>query len=132
MENPRPPHLLTDAGLSRFVNSVALRDLSLPIVDVEIEKLIWHFDMPVWEKDGTDDWNLTPRDVINRNEGSEAHQKRVGEANTSYPILVTKYKGRLVILDGIHRLVKGYEQGEKTIKAKIIPNEYLELRESLR
>lgn len=129
MENKLPPHLLTDAGLSMFVNTVKLRELPLPIVDVPVEKLLWHFDMPVWEKDGTDDWNLTPGDVIKKKEGTNVHQKRVEDADTSYPIIVTVYNDRLVILDGVHRLAKIYLQGQTTIRAKVIPGEYLLRRE---
>lgn len=125
----KPPRILTDAGLSMFVDTVKLRELPLPIVDVDMEKLTWHFDMPVWEKDGTDDWNLTPWEVIKKEEGSIGHQKRMEEASLDYPVVATEYNGRLVLLDGVHRLVKAYLKGEKKIKAKIIPSEYLILRE---
>ncbi len=129
MENRQPPRALTDVGLSMFVNTVKLRDLPLPIMEIPIEQLVWHFDMPVWEKDGTDDWNLTPWEVIRKATGSDVHQKRVKEADAVYPIIVTQYKTRLVILDGVHRLVKAYENGQETIKAKVIPEKYLSLRE---
>ncbi len=112
-----------------FVDTIKLRKLPLPITEVNIDDLIWHFDMPVWEKDGTDDWNLTPWEVIRKEEGSTAHQKRIEEVDTSYPLLVTEYNSRLVILDGAHRLVKMYLEGEKKIKAKIIPGAYLSLKE---
>jgi hypothetical protein len=129
MEPSQPPRQLTDAGLSMFVNTVKLRELPLPIVEIPIEKLLWHFEMPVWEKDGTDDWNLTPWEVIKKEEGSSEHQQRVENADTSFPIIVTEYNGRLVILDGVHRLVKSYNQGQKTMKAKVIPTEYLTKKE---
>lgn len=129
MENQLPPRILTDVGLSMFVNTIKLRELPFPVVDVPIEQLMWHFDMPVWEKDGTDDWNLTPWEVIRKQEGSTTHEKRVEEADTSYPIIITEYKSRLVILDGVHRLVKVYKNNQKNIKAKIIPTKYLSRRE---
>ncbi len=129
MRNRLPPRVLTDVGLSMFVNTVKLRELPLPIVEVAIEQLIWHFDMPVWEKDGTDDWNLTPWEVIKKKEGTNVHQQRVEEADASYPMIITEYKSRFVILDGVHRLVKAYGDGQKTVKAKIIPAKYLSLKE---
>lgn len=129
MEQIQPPKVLTDVGLSVFVNTVNLRELPFPILNISLERLVWHFDMPVWEKDGTDDWNLTPWEVIKREAGTSEHQKRVEEADTTYPILVTEYKSRIVIIDGIHRLVKSYVQNQKTISAKIIPSEYLTLRD---
>ena len=129
MENQIPPKFLTDTGLSMFVNTIKLRELSLPIEEIDIGDLLWHFDMPVWEKDGTDDWNLTPWEVIRKEGGSKEHQERVENADVVYPLIVTSYNSRLVILDGVHRLVKLYLQGEKKIKAKIIPVGLLSLRE---
>ncbi|MFA4954416.1 MAG: hypothetical protein WC641_03840 [Patescibacteria group bacterium] len=129
MKNRQPPQVLTDVGLSMFVDTVKLRELPLPIIAIPVEQLIWQFDMPVWAKDGTDDWNLTPWEVIKKEEGSTLHQKRVREADASYPIIVADYKSRLVVLDGVHRLVRAYENGQKSIKAKIIPTDYLLLKE---
>ena len=121
----QPPHMLTDVGLSMFVNTVKLRELPLPIIEIDVEKLIWHFDMPVWEKDGTDDWNLTPWEVIRNNKRTTAHQRRIKNADTSHPIIITKYNSRYVILDGVHRLAKIYMNGGKKMKTKIIPKKYL-------
>lgn len=129
MSYKKPPKILTDVGLNMFVDTVKLRNLPIPITDVSLEKLQWHFDMPVWDKDGTDDWNLTPKQVMEKAEGTSTHQKRVHDADTTHPIIVTEYKSRLVILDGVHRLVKVYSNSGKTIKAKIIPAEYLSRKE---
>lgn len=128
MSNQQPPRALTDVGLNMFVDTVKLRELPLPIVEIPIEALVWHFDMPVWAKDGTHDWNLTPWEVIRKTTGSDIHQKRVQEADLAYPIVVTQYKHHLVILDGVHRLVKAYQNKQETIKAKIIPEEYLSMK----
>jgi len=124
-----PPSTLTDVGLSMFVDVIKLRELPLPIMEIELEKLLWHFDMPVWEKDDTDDWNLTPWEVIKKGVGSINHQKRTEKADTNFPIVVTEYNSRLVILDGVHRLVKTYLNNETVIKAKVIPTEYLTKKE---
>lgn len=123
--NHTPPTILTDMGLNMYVDTVKLRELPLPIVDMHIQDLIWHFDMSVWAKDGTDEWNLTPWDVIRGVEGSTNHKNRTAEADPQYPILVTNYKSRYVILDGVHRLTKIYLQGKDSIRAKMIPAEYL-------
>ncbi len=129
MENHQPPKSITDVGLNMFVDTIKLRELPLPVVEVPLKKLIWHFDMPVWAKDDTDDWNLTPWDVINNKPGSTIHRQRMDEADLSYPIILTEYKSRLVALDGVHRLVKAYLQNQKKISAKIIPSEFLSMKE---
>lgn len=127
--NNTPPKILTDNGLSFFVNDIGFRDEDLPIQDIHINDLTWHFDMPVWERDETDDWNLTPWEVIRNFKGTSEHRKKIEEADTAYPIILSKYKDKLIILDGIHRLVKVYESGGKIIKAKIVPEHLLKLRQ---
>jgi hypothetical protein len=124
-----PPTNLTNAGLSLFVNTQLLRELPVEVVEVPIEKLLWHFDMPVWDKEGTDDWNLTPWQVICDEAGSKPHRERIDQADLVFPILVTTFHDRLVIIDGVHRLVKAYEAGNKTIQAKVIPLELFKRKE---
>lgn len=125
----KPPRKLTSVGLSMFVDTVKLRKVPVPVVRIPLKKLLWHLDMPVWEKDGTDDWNLTPREVAERRPYTKDHQKIMAKANTRYPIIVTRYRSRYVILDGIHRLTKVYVKGRSSIKAKVIPSKYLKKRE---
>lgn len=122
------PKLLTENGLYMFVNDIKLRELPISIQNIPIEKFLWHFDMPIWDKDRTDDWNLTPWQVIRKEEGSTAHQKRVKEVDFSYPLIVAKFKNKLVILDGVHRLVKAYLEGRSDIEGKIIPKKLLKVK----
>lgn len=126
----QPPKILIDAGLCIFVNAIELRDFAVSVTEISIKELLWHFDMPVWEKDGTDDWNLTPWDVINKKDGTTKHQQKVQNADLRYPLIITRYKNRLVILDGVHRLVKAYIEGSTVVKAKIIPYEYMQERDT--
>lgn len=127
--NKQPPDSITDAGLNMYVDTIKLSLLDLPVQDIDLSKLIWHFEMPVWSRDDSDDWNLTPQEVIDRKSKTTVHQERIKNADTAYPILVTDYKSRLVILDGVHRLAKVYIAGSNTIKAKIIPTAYLSMSE---
>ena len=120
-----PPKEITDVGLNMYVDTVKLRQLPLEVRDFDLENLEWHFDMPVWAKDGTDDWNLTPNDVINKKEGSATHFKRTMKSNISYPILVTNFKNKWIILDGVHRLTKLKILGKTKVKAKIVPEDFL-------
>ncbi len=113
------PKILTDAGYEIYCDTKKLRELDVPVVDFKIEKLIWNFDLPLWEKDGTDDWNLTPRGVIDNISGSKIHRERVMEADLQFPILLIEKNGKWLVIDGVHRLVKAFEAGHQTIKAKI-------------
>ena len=46
---------------------------------------------------------------------------RIMNSDISYPIDVMENKGRLVILDGLHRLVKCKILGMDKVKVRIIP-----------
>ncbi len=46
-------------------------------------------------------------------------------ADISKPILVTKWKGKLVVIDGYHRLLKSVKMGKNTIPAKMVDNRLL-------
>lgn len=96
------------AGFDIYLDTSKLRDVSLEVEQICIDELTWCFDIPVWEKDGTDDWNLTPREVIEGKPDTSEHLRRVHDADLKYPILIIRHKDKWVILDGIHRLVKAY------------------------
>ena len=88
MEHKTPPHILTNAGLSIFVNTLKLRELSLPIEEIDIKDFLWHFDMPVWEKDGTDNWNLTPWEVIKKRQARRTIRKELKMLMRLTPLLL--------------------------------------------
>jgi len=58
--------------------------------------------------------------------------QRVKDADLSYPILVIFNKGRWVVLDGIHRLVKAYMSKDPVIRVRILSkkNGYLKISET--
>ncbi len=117
------PKILEEAGYDIDVDTSKLRDLPLPIEHKNIEDLIWCLDLPVWEKDGTDDWNLTPREVLDGAEGTSEHKRKIEECRLEHPIVIIMNMGKWVILDGIHRLAKAYAQGLKTIDVKVLTKE---------
>lgn len=121
----KKPKILTDSGYEIYCDTIKLRELNVPIFDFAIEKLVWNFDLPLWDKDGTDDWNLTPREVINKIPDSSTHRQRIVEADLQFPILLTEKNNKWLIIDGAHRLVKAFEAGQKTIKAKIFTTEQI-------
>jgi hypothetical protein len=115
MEN-HGPKLLEDLGFNFKINFQKLWKLELPVTELDIEELIWHFDIPFWEKDDTDDWNLTPWEVIKKTEGSKDHQKKIDNANLDYPLDIMRNNNRWPVLDGLHRLAKAYQLGYKKLK----------------
>ena len=94
--------------------------LDYPEQEISIEILEWHFDIPFWN------WNnewyvLKPLDVINNPIKYKSQYDRVMQSDITYPIDVMMNKDRLVILDGLHRLVKCKLLGMNKVKVRIIP-----------
>ena len=56
---------------------------------------------------------------------------RVGEANTSSPILVAYYNDQFVVVDGLHRLAKAIEKKLRFLIGKLVPADVLEKDEVL-
>lgn len=83
--------------------------LEEPVAEMDMKELLWPFDVPFWQKDGAERWTITPWDVIHKVSGSESEQKRITEADLSYPIDIMENKGRWFVLDGLHRLAKAYQ-----------------------
>lgn len=115
------PEIIKQVGFDFHWDSKKVWALVIPTQTIDIEELTWHFDIPFWEKDGTDAYNLTPWEVINKKEGTLDHQKRVEQVDLRYPIDIMENKGKYVILDGLHRLVKAYILGQKEVQVRIIP-----------
>lgn len=86
-----------DYDLARL--KVLARDIS--VKPIEVAKLVWIFQ---WDK---------------------PIENRILTANINQPILVTYDKGKLVILDGLHRLTKAVQFGFKSVPGKMIPNSFL-------
>lgn len=122
MEN-NLPDIIKRVGFDFHWDSKKVWRLDLPVVDMDIEELIWHFDIPFWEKSDTDDYNLTPWQVVKKEHGTNEHRKKIEKAELKYPIDIMENKGKWLILDGLHRLVKAHELGQKTVKVRKVPRE---------
>lgn len=88
--------------------------------EIGTEILEWHLDRPFWN--WKNEWYvLKPIDVINNPNKFKSEYDRIMNSDISYPIDVMENKGRLVILDGLHRLVKYKILGMDKMKVRIIP-----------
>jgi len=98
-------------------------ELNLPIEKMDVEELLWHLDIPYWENNDDVRWTITPRDVLNKEEGTSQEYERMLQADTSYAIDVFFANGKWYVLDGLHRLAKLHAKGEKEIHVHKIPKE---------
>lgn len=114
------PESVLEHGFDFDWNEEDVWKLNYPTQEIALEILEWHFNIPFWN------WNnewyiLKPIDVINNPQKYKLQYDRVMASDISYPIDVMVNKERLVILDGLHRLVKCKLLGMNKVKVRIIP-----------
>lgn len=103
------------------INFKKLWALDLSVEEIDLKSLSNNLDIPYLEREGTDDWNLTPRELV-KNFGKEVtHARKVNRAKLSFPIDICYFKGQWIILDGVHRYTKALMAGEATIKVRRVP-----------
>ena len=95
-----------------------LWEQNIPTEEISISEIEYNLDIPYLEKIWTDDWNLTPRMLIEGFEKELPHAKKVNKADLKYPIEIYHHKGKWIILDGVHRFTKAVRLGHKTIKVR--------------
>lgn len=95
-------------------------NVSLSVVKIPIDWLVWHLEIPFWSSDNGF-YDLSPKQLMACPELSLFHYRKVLEADLSFPIDYTLYKGRKKIIDGLHRLTKADMIGLKEIEAKEVP-----------
>lgn len=114
------PNSVLEYGFDFDWNEQDVWKLDYPTQEIDITILEWHFDVPFWNLDNQ--WYvLKPRDVINSPLKYQSQYDRIMKADISYPIDIMENKGRFVILDGLHRLVKCKLLGIQKVKVRIIP-----------
>lgn len=101
--------------------------LDIPVEEIPIEDVMWHFSIPFWGYNGVY-YNLTANEVIENKDKYPEHYERIMNSDTSYPIDLLDNRpinGKLLMLDGLHRVVKLYLNGNKTVKARIISRKFI-------
>lgn len=91
--------------------------LDLAVEEMDIKELEWHFDYPFWNTKG-ESYNLSPNEVINNKKLYKEEYERSMNSDLSYPLDIMFWKGRWVMLDGLHRLVKAKILGFNKIKVR--------------
>lgn len=102
-------------------------ELDIPVEEMSIAELGSNLDIPYLEQEGTDDWNLTLRELIQNPEKEPTHFQRVQNADLNYPIQIYFFRGSWKILDGVHRLCKAIINGDNTIMVRKITDDLIPL-----
>jgi hypothetical protein len=116
----------TDLGLDFFWDVRKLWAADLPVVPMRVRDLQWLLDRPFW-KDGPRKLALRPCDVAANPERYQADYERTMAADLSRPINVIHLRGRWVVMDGLHRLLKASLCGHEMILAKQAHQEHVPL-----
>ncbi|TSC90184.1 MAG: hypothetical protein G01um10145_288 [Microgenomates group bacterium Gr01-1014_5] len=116
------PKIIKDVGFDFNWSEEKVWALDVPVVDMDVAKLEWHLDIPFWWTNNGF-YNLAPREVINNPEKHKEEYERVLNADLKHPLDIMFWRGRWLFLDGLHRFVKAYLRGDKTVKVRKIPQE---------
>jgi len=103
-----------------------LHALDLPVRTIAIADLLWHLDLPYWKHNGRP-FQITPRQVWQSPASYSEQYARTQAADTSYPIIIREDGDRLLIVDGVHRLLKMVMAGTPTIQAALFRDEFIPL-----
>ena len=120
MASKEPPQIIKDVGFDFHWSEEKVWALDVPVEDMDISELEWHFDIPFWNTPGGY-YDLTPNGVLDNPDKYEEEFNRTMSADLSHPLDIMFWKGRWLLLDGLHRLVKAKQQGAKTLKVRKIP-----------
>lgn len=66
--------------------------MDIPVEEIAITELDYNLDVLYLESIGTDDWNLSPRMLIENFEKEIPHANKVRNAETIYPIEIYHFK----------------------------------------
>ena len=114
------PRIIERVGFDFNWSSKKVWDLNYSIEEIKIKDLEWHFNIPFWNtKEGY--YDLNPNKVIKNPKKFKKEYERTMKSNLSYPIDIMKNKGKWLILDGLHRLVKSKIMGYEKVQVRKIP-----------
>lgn len=102
-----------------------LWQLDLLVLPIAVSELEWLLELPLWQLDGVR-FQVSPRQVWEDPNGFPDHLRRVMASDLRYPIHLVEHNGRLVVLDGFHRLLKAVIQGRQEIYAMVLSRADLE------
>ena len=99
--------------------------LELPVQRIAVGDLAWLLDLPLWQKNGTR-FQVSPAQVRADPSRFPDHLRRAMASDLEQPINLVKHNGRLVVLDGYHRLLRAAIEGRPEIDAMVLSQRELE------
>jgi hypothetical protein len=124
---PLPAHIKQYAFEFHWDNAL-LWKLDAPSEIMDVSELVWHFDV-AWLHSRDGRFDVTPAEVMQYPDMHAKEYARTMQADLDYPIDIMFNKGRWLILDGLHRLMKSVAQGKTQVCVRKIMTEQIPLIE---
>ena len=122
MQKVEVPKIIQDVGFDFSWSEEKVWKLNVPVEEMDITELEWHFDLPFWNtKDGY--YNLKPIDVIEHKDQHLEEYERTMQSDLSHPLDIMFYKNRWLLLDGLHRLAKAKILNMQKVRVRKIPQD---------
>lgn len=99
------PKIIKDVGFDFNWKEEKVWALDIPVKEMDIKKLEWHFEIPFWNTPGGY-YDLKPCDVLANPQKYKEEFKRTMKADLKHPLDIMFWKSKWLLLDGLHRLVK--------------------------
>jgi hypothetical protein len=115
------PEIIKEVGFDFHWDEKKVWKLDYPVEKMRVSELEWHFKIPFIQN--KKEYDLTPAEVIENPDLYKKEYERTMNADLAHPIDVMKNKGRWLILDGLHRLMKAKALGMKEVNVRKIPRE---------
>ncbi|WP_131104740.1 hypothetical protein [Ornithinimicrobium sufpigmenti] len=115
------PPALRDVLLDFHWDAESLHALDLPVRFVATSELTWHLNLPFWSADGSP-FQISPNEVASDPAKHPQQWHRTHAADLRHPLdAYLRGDGRVVILDGIHRLLKAFLLQRPHMDVRILP-----------
>lgn len=121
MKKRELPKIIEEVGFDFSWDERKVWEIDAPVEEMGVDELTWHLDIPfLWSKpDGY--YDVRPRWVLEDPQKYVDEYERTLKSDIMYPIDIMWWRGRWVILDGLHRLMKQYSEGKVRVNVRRIP-----------
>lgn len=120
MQKKKLPKIIKELGFNFSWDEGRVWKLDVPAEEMDISELEWNFDIPFWSTEGGY-FDLKPREVVENKDKYKKEYKRIMDSDLNFPLDVMRWRGKLLFLDGLHRLVKAKILGHKKVRVRKIP-----------
>lgn len=114
------PAVLQGVILDFHWDLARLHNLQLTSRSVAVRELAWHLQLPFWAVNGVP-FQVAPVEVATASDRFRDQWERTLTADLSYPLDGhLRPDGQIVILDGVHRLLKASVLGQRRLSVRIL------------